>query len=240
MRFYFRPLPGFTALFLPMLLVLIGLGVWQIERSHWKLGLIALMSQNMRAEPLAITQVLHGNYAAAEYRRIALDGRYLNDRESYVYGMEGQGGPVYQVYTPFVLDSGGIVMVDRGIVPTRLRSPATRLPGELGGEQHVVGILRLPSKPGFFTPAPDAAHRIWFSRDVADIARADRVQLAAPVIVEADAKPNPGGWPLGGQTRVDLPNNHLQYAATWFLMAVALLVVYVNYHRARGRIGLRR
>jgi surfeit locus 1 family protein len=56
------------------------------------------------------------------------------------------------------------------------------------------------------------------------------------VIVEVDATPNPGGWPKGGQTIVTLPNDHLQYAITWFLLAAALVVIYFAYHRARGRL----
>jgi surfeit locus 1 family protein len=58
------------------------------------------------------------------------------------------------------------------------------------------------------------------------------------VIVEADATPNPGGWPKGGQTVVTFRNEHLQYAITWFALAAGLLAVYLAYHRSRGRLGL--
>ena len=58
-----------------------------------------------------------------------------------------------------------------------------------------------------------------------------------PILIEADATPNPGGWPLGGQTRVDFPNDHLQYAITWFGLALALLAVYLLYHRSQGRLS---
>ena len=102
----------------------------------------------------------------------------------------------------------------------------------------MVGVWRVPDAPGWFTPAPDRAHRIWYSRDVASIARADGVKPAAPALIEADATPNPGGWPKGGQTVVAFRNEHLQYAVTWFLMAAGLLVVYIAYHVSRGRLGL--
>ena len=102
------------------------------------------------------------------------------------------------------------------------------------------GVWRTPGPPGTFTPAPDIAGRIWFSRDVPAIARADNVTPAAPVLLEADATPNPGGWPRGGQTVVTFRNEHLQYAITWFLMAAALVGVYLAFHVSRGRLGLKR
>ncbi|MEI9885188.1 MAG: SURF1 family cytochrome oxidase biogenesis protein [Rhizomicrobium sp.] len=90
------------------------------------------------------------------------------------------------------------------------------------------------------TPPPDRARRIWYVRDVAGIARADGFAVSAPALIEADAAPNPGGWPKGGQTVVTFRNEHLQYAITWYLMAAALLGVYLAYHVSQGRLGLTR
>ena len=65
-------------------------------------------------------------------------------------------------------------------------------------------------------------------------AQRDHLRLVAPVVLEAVAS-REEKWPHGGQTRVDLPNDHLQYALTWFLLAAALLTVYISWHRAQGR-----
>jgi surfeit locus 1 family protein len=75
---------------------------------------------------------------------------------------------------------------------------------------------------------------------VAAIAKADGVTLAAPMLVEADAAPNPGGWPKGGQTQVHFRNAHLQYAITWFALAAGLVLIYLAYHRSVGRLGFKR
>ena len=80
-------------------------------------------------------------------------------------------------------------------------------------------------------------HRVWYSRDLAAIAAVDHVSLAVPVLIEADATPNPGGWPKGGQTVVDLPNNHFSYAVTWFGLAICLLGVWLAYHISKGRLA---
>jgi surfeit locus 1 family protein len=143
-----------------------------------------------------------------------------------------------QVVTPLVEADGDIVLVDRGFVPDALRDPMRRVQGQLEGEVSLTGILRLSQQPGAFTPRPDSATRLWFVKDVSAIAGAAGVVAAAPVLIEADSTPNPGGWPLGGQTRVDFPNDHLQYAVTWFGLALALLGVYLVYHHSRGRLTL--
>jgi surfeit locus 1 family protein len=233
----FRPLLAPTLWFLPAFLILMGLGVWQIERLHWKLGLIAEMNANMVATPLSLSQA-QALGARAEYRVVMLRGRFDNAREAYVFTTGPEGAPVYHVLTPFFLDDGRALLVDRGYILITLRDPATRKAPE--GERLVFGIWRTPDRPGAFTPAPDPAKRIWYARDLDGIAKADRVALAAPVVIEADATPNVGGWPKGGQTVVNLPNSHMQYALTWFGLACGLLGVYLAYHIQKGRLSFRR
>ena len=236
---YFRPLPRFTAFCVPLLAALIALGVWQLQRLHWKLGLIAEMNAHLHAAPMSLDDILKLPQQDAQYRQVALDGHFENDDEFYVFAATDNGLAAYHVVTPFALDDGRVLFVDRGIVPPTLRDPDTRRAGLLAGEQHVVGVWRTPDPPGLFTPAPDLRNRVWYSRNIAGMAKALGIKAAAPVIVEADATPVPGGWPKGGQTVVSLPNDHLQYALTWFLMAASLVVIYFAYHRAQGRLGFR-
>ena len=235
MSLRFRPLVGFTLLCLPMFVLLVGLGVWQLERLQWKLGLIAEMTRNMAAPPITLDLALAlGD--RAQYRPVAIAGQFENSREVYVFATGPNGAPVYHVLTPLVLSGGREMLVDRGIVPMNLRDPALRPGSEPAGTVHVVGIWRTPDKPGPFTPAPDLKHRVWFARDLSGIAQAEKLTLAAPAILEAKASASGASWPRGGQTRVDLPNDHLQYAGTWFLLASALIVIYFVYHRAQGRL----
>jgi len=237
MTFQFRPLLGFTLLFLLLFGLLLGLGFWQLERLQWKLGLIADINRNMHAAPLSIDSALSAGVAASQYRRVALSGKFINADEAYVFTTGPHGAAVYHVLTPLQLRDRRAFMIDRGLVPPALRDSSTRAAGLFEAERAVVGVLRTPDSPGLFTPAPDLAHKVWYARDVKGMATALHLRLSAPVIIEADATPNPGGWPLGGQTIVDLPNDHLQYAITWFLLAAALAIVYLAYHRARGRLA---
>lgn len=238
MRLSFRPLPAFTALTVVMLAVLVGLGTWQVHRLSWKLALIAAVSRNLALPPVSLDAALKLG-KAAEYRRVALTGRFDHGKEAYVYGLS-DGVPVYHVVTPLRTEDGRTLLIDRGIVPEDKRDPASRRAGQVDGIQHIVGVWRTPTPPGFFTPPADSAHRLWFSRDVAAIAAADHVRLAAPVMVEADASRNPGGWPEGGHTLVTFRNEHLQYAVTWYGLALALIGIYIAFHVQKGRIGWRK
>jgi surfeit locus 1 family protein len=238
MRPHFRPLPVFTLVTVIALAILMSLGMWQVQRLHWKLGLIAQVNRNLTLPPVSLDAALAMG-TAADYRHVALMGHFEHAREAYIYTVAEGGTPVYHVVTPFVTDRGRVLLVDRGFVPEALRDPAKRLAGQVQGEQRIVGVWRTPDAPGLFTPPPDGIHRVWYSRDVKAISASDRVTLTAPVIVEADSAPNAGGWPKGGQTVVTFRNEHLQYAITWFGLAAGLIGVYVAFHVSKGRLTFR-
>jgi surfeit locus 1 family protein len=234
----FRPYPGLTIACAMLFAILCGLGAWQLERLQWKLALIATVNSHMAAAPVPLDRILAMNRDEAQYRRVSLNGRFDHAREAYVFTTD-QGAAVYHVLTPLATNDGRVLMVDRGEVPKEKLDPATRAAGNVEDEARVTGVWRVPDPPGAFTPPPDTARHIWFSRDLAAIAAADHLTLAAPVVIEADAAPNPGGWPRGGQTVVSFRNQHLSYAVTWFGLALCLLGVWLAYHISRGRIALK-
>ena len=90
---YFRPLPRFTAFCVPLLALLIGLGVWQLQRLHWKLGLIAEMNAHLNAPALSLGTIVKLPANDAQYRRVTLEGHFENGDEAYVYTTGDNGGP---------------------------------------------------------------------------------------------------------------------------------------------------
>jgi len=231
----FRPYPGLTIAAAIVFVLLCGLGVWQLERLQWKLDLIATVARNMTAPPLTLDQALKAPDMA--YRRVTVSGRFDHAKESYVFATSAAGEGIYHVLTPFTADDGRTMLVDRGAVPQSRLDPASRKAGNPDGAVRLTGVWRVLDPPGLFTPAPDRARRIWYSRDVAAIAAMDGLKLAAPVLIDADATPNPGGLPLGGQTVVTFRNQHLGYAMTWFGFALCLLGVWLAYHVRHGRLA---
>jgi surfeit locus 1 family protein len=235
----FRPYPGMTIACAVLFAILCWLGVWQLERLQWKLALIATVNSHMTAAPVTLEQITAMPADEAQYRRVTLHGHFDHAKEAYVFTTDASGAPVYHVLTPFLTGDAKTLVVDRGAVPKERLAPATRAAGNAGGETVVTGVWRAPDAPGLFTPAPDLAHRVWYARDLAGIAAADRITLSQAVLVEADARPNPGGLPAGGQTVVSFRNQHLSYAVTWFGLAAGLLGIWFSYHISRGRIAFK-
>ncbi|RYD42410.1 MAG: SURF1 family protein, partial [Sphingomonadales bacterium] len=115
------------------------------------------------------------------------------------------------------------LLVNRGFVPKDRRDAKVRAVGNVVGVVTVTGLLRLTEPEGAFLRSNDPAADRWFSRDVAAIAKARGLRNAAPYFVDADARPNPGGYPVGGLTVVRFPDNHLVYALTWFALCALSL-----------------
>lgn len=213
--------------------LLIGLGTWQVQRLHWKEGLIAQRQAQLHAAPVALPSSLDAARALV-FHPVRARGAFLNAHELYLHDENLRGDAGLHIITPLILADGTALLVDRGYVPTDRRAPATRAAGELTGEVTVTGLLRLPPDGGgWFTPANDPARNSWFTMDIPAMAKAAGVSRVLPFYVDADATPNPGGWPEGGQTITALPNNHLQYAITWYSLAVALVVIYIRFIRRR-------
>jgi surfeit locus 1 family protein len=216
------------------LLLLLGLGTWQVQRLSWKEGLIAQRNAALTAAPVALPKTLD-DARALQFHPVRADGQFLNDRELYLNAQSLQGDQGFHIVTPLRLEGGTILLVDRGFVPTDRQLPATRAAGEIAGPTSVTGLVRLPEPPGWFTPANEPAKNSWFSIDIAAMAQAAGVGSALPFYLDAGATPNPGGWPQGGQTITELPNDHLQYAITWYSLAGALVVIYIRFAQRRRR-----
>jgi surfeit locus 1 family protein len=210
----------------------LGLGVWQVQRLHWKLALIVQREAAVAAPAVPPPQTRTEAEAMA-FRHVADQGTLLNDKEILVAAISPGGRGGYDVLTPLREPAGRIVFIDRGFVSTELKDPASRSAGEPSGAVHIMGLLRVPpaQPPSWFVPANHPERSEWFWIDLPAMAAADRLDDVAPFVIDADATPNPGGWPQGGATPLQLPNNHLQYAITWFSLAAAALVIYVLYHR---------
>jgi surfeit locus 1 family protein len=234
-----RGLVQLTALMLAALAVLLGLGVWQLQRLQWKEGLIAQIEARTKGAPIALEEAesLAREGRDPSYYRVSVEGRFHHSKERYLYAVsDGRVG--WHVITPLETADGQMVLVDRGFVPAELRDPSSRPAGQIESVTTVTGIVRGPDTQGLFTPDNEPGANRWFWRDLHAMARSmfrQRLIDVAPFFIEADATPVPGGWPEGGQTRLDIPNNHLQYAITWFLLAAALLVIYGLYLRSLRR-----
>jgi surfeit locus 1 family protein len=231
----FRPRLWPTIISAAIVLTCLGLGVWQLERLHWKEGLIAARTAAVSAPPITPPDSAEAALGM-EFRHIADEGEFLHDKEIFL-GASAESGTIgYDVLTPLREPGGRVIFVNRGYIPAELKDRTKRAAGEIAGRVRVTGLLRLPpsGRPNWFLPDNRPDLNYWFWVDLPEMAKADGLAEIAPFYIDADATPNPGGWPKGGVTRLALPNDHLQYAITWFGLAIAMAVVYVISQRQRG------
>jgi surfeit locus 1 family protein len=234
-----KGLAGLTLAMLAALSVLIGLGVWQLERLKWKEGVIAQIEARTGAAPITLeaTKTLARAGEDPSYMRVRVEGRFHHGRERYLYAVaDGEQG--WHVITPLETADGDRVLIDRGFVPDALKDPASRPQGQIEQIVEVTGLVRMPERQGLFTPDNEPAANRWFWRDLqgmsASMFPSGAVEVA-PFFIEAEKSEAPGGWPKGGQTRLVIANNHLQYALTWFGLAACLLGVYAAYVWSNSR-----
>lgn len=212
------------------LVILLSLGTWQVNRLHWKETLLAAIEERSTAPAIEISEVERQRQAdePIDYRHATASGRYLHEKERHFLAtFQGQSG--FYVYTPLELADGRYLFVNRGFVPYDRKDASTRPEGQIEGVQTVIGLARaeLTEKPSSLVPDNDEKANIFYWKDLTRMAAsvdlpADRV---LPFFLDADATPVAGGLPKGGVTQIDLPNNHMQYAITWYGLAVALIAV---------------
>ena len=233
-----RPLRGLvwpTLATLAALAVLITLGTWQVHRLAWKEGLIAAATSRSVADPVPAPGLAEWGALRQDewiYRRVSVSGHY-GAGEIHVFMALSDpngplGGPGYLIFAPFVTDAGWTLLVDRGFVPLDRKDPATR-PGPPSGEVTIDGLMRHGEQPAFFTPEPNLDKNEWIVRDLPVMEAALDVDPAdtAPYYVSLVASQTPpGGLPQAGETPLTFANSHLQYAVTWYGLAIVLVGVY--------------
>jgi len=236
-----------TAASLALFLVLTGLGSWQLERKEWKEALLATIAARVAAPAVELARAEAMARAGDDiaYLHVLARGRFLHDKERYLYAPTA-AGLGWHVYTPLELAPGRVVWVNRGFVPDANKVRYTRAAGLVAGEVEVSGLVRPYQKKGVFEADNDVARNLWYWPDVKAMSASAFPSIAGPPFagiagppfaIDADRSPVPGGLPQGGVTRLQLPNHHLEYALTWYGLALTLIAVYFSLAAGRLRQG---
>ncbi len=223
----------------------VALGVWQLERRVWKLDLILRVESRIHAAPIAAPGPAEWSTITAardEYRHVEVSGRYLPDADTRIQAVTAIGAGDW-LLTPLQRRDGSIVLINRGFVmpdwaPDPLRESAA------ASDVAVIGLLRLTEPGGGFLRNNMPAEGRWYSRDVQAIAAAHGLRRVAPYFIDAaatglgrDTADTDTNGPVGGLTVVRFRNQHLQYALTWFALALMVVAgVWRVLREDRGRV----
>lgn len=193
--------------------MLVSLGIWQLQRLQWKERLLAEISAKIAAAPVPVPAA--PDRVRDQYLAVTAAG-HVEPRELHVLTSTAETGPGYLIVSPFAMSDGRKVMLDRGFVPEARATEARP-----GFDTMVTGNLDWPNETDVFTPAPDLKANIWFARDVARMAAALGTE---PLLIVAKAAPGdaPGVAPVPVDTS-GIRNQHLNYAITWFSLAICWL-----------------
>lgn len=221
---------GMTVATAIALVILVGLGVWQLQRLKWKEGVLAHVAQLQVARAQALEHPLAelARGKDVEYTRVSALCPGLSSAPFLeVYDLrDGEVGS--RLVSACPLDGGGAygsILVDRGYVPDTVRERPVA-----DAARHtpiaIEGVLRKPERGNFMTPRNSPGH--WFTHEVAPMARALGAARPAPVILYAETSSNPELAALKPVALPpEIPNNHFEYALTWFGLAGALAGVYL-------------
>ena len=220
--------------------ILIALGTWQLQRLEWKTGILNAIERGIDspARPIDAVIMETGDPAGAAFSHVMATGVFDHDGELYLFGSAPGQPPGYRLVTPLIRENAPPVLVIRGSVPEALKDPADRSEGQVGGEVTVTGLLRADEERGMFGAENDVPGNLWFYRDIAAMAEASGYPDALPAVIEAADMNVPGGWPRGRdpqQVHNSIPNRHLEYAITWYALAVVMVIIAALFMRARLR-----
>jgi surfeit locus 1 family protein len=245
-----RGTAGFAIFTAAMLVVFVGLGIWQLQRRVEKHALIAALDQRLAQPPGALppaSQWASLNAADDEFRRVRFSATYQAVPDAMVYSSgsavrEDVSGPGTWAFVPAKLADGATVVINTGFVQNTMqdRDQQDRAVRPLltGTAVEMTGYLRFPEHAGTLTPAENPARRLWFTRDHLAMARAlgwGGGGEVAPFYIDLESPMPDSGIPKPGALEVHLKDDHMQYAITWFSLAGAVVIAFAVWWRAQRR-----
>ena len=228
----FRPLFWPTFFALPALAVLITLGSWQLQRLHWKTELIDQFKARSQAE------AVYPHQDILEFQHVMLEGRFLHDKTIYMTGKTYEGNAGFHVISAFKTNQGDLFLVNRGWVSEAYREPEDRAFSVKDEEVAFSGIVRLPQRQGSFVPDNEPDRGFWFTLKPEQVVAHLELPMAEQnYFIDVVRQPDEElTLPIAAEVKIDVRNAHLNYALTWYGIALSLIGVYFAYHHSLGRL----
>ena len=203
-------------------MLFLSLGTWQLYRLQWKQDLISQIDKGLKSTPIK-----YSNKIKNDYQRVVLNGKFNYKNQIYLYSLNAKGQPGFDVITPFKTIEGDNVLINRGWINKEMKNK-TEI--NLSNKSEIFGLLRKIVKKNIFKPENDTEKNIWFSININQIKKITGKNFSNHVVFLEDNLTN---LPVPKKITIDVPNNHLKYAITWYLISISILFYYLYFRKKK-------
>ena len=208
----------FTVFIIFFILVFIALGSWQIVRLSWKNNLILEIENSLKNPPSELAQSNKVNYL-----KIKTSGSIDFDKQIYLYNLNENGTPGFEVINPIIIDNENF-LINRGWIPFEKKNTE-----EINfiNQNNIIGTLKLQSKKNIFKPDNNIEENYWFSLNREDILKFTGKEFSKYIIYLDGNYQSPKPKKI----TANISNNHKKYAITWFSLALSILLLYLYFRK---------
>ena len=201
-------------------MLFLSLGTWQLYRLQWKQDLISQIDKGLKSTPIK-----YSNKIKNDYQRVVLNGKYNYKNQIYLYSLNAKGQPGFDVITPFKTIEGDNVLINRGWIDKEMKN---KIEINLSNKSEISGLLRKIIKKNIFKPENDTEKNIWFSININQIKKITGKNFSNHVVFLED---NVINLPVPKKITIDVPNNHLKYAITWYSISISILFYFLYFRK---------
>jgi surfeit locus 1 family protein len=214
----------FNIFVLSVITLFCALGTWQLVRLQWKNTLIHQISEGLKSSPINYSDKIKANY-----QRVIIEGKYNFKKQIYLYSLNDKGQPGFDVITPFESISSENILVNRGWIKSNLKNNHMI---DISTDDQIQGLILKNIKPNIFKPENDIETNIWFSINLEQVKEVTGKNFGNYILYLEDKKIK---IPKPKKITIDLPNNHLKYAITWYSISISIFG-YFLYFRKKNEI----
>ena len=196
-----------------------SLGTWQLYRLQWKQDLINQISEGLNSTPIQYSQNINKSY-----QRVTLVGKYNFKNQIYLYNLNKKGQPGFDVITPFETLNKENVLINRGWIKKEFKNNSAIN----SSSANIKGLLKESNRKNIFTPNNDLKENIWFSINLNEIQKMTGKKFNKFIVYLEDEKID---TPKPKEITIDLPNNHLKYAITWYSISISILFYFLYFRK---------
>jgi len=208
----------FSVFVIFFILIFIALGSWQIIRLNWKNNLILEIENSLKNLPVELAQSQKENYL-----KIKTSGSIDFDKQIYLYNLNDNGTPGFEVLNPILIDNENY-LINRGWIPFEKKdSPEINF----FDQNNIIGTLKLQGRKNIFKPDNDIEENYWFSLNREDLLKFTGKEFSK-YIIYLDGNYQA---PKPKKITANISNNHLKYALTWFSLAISILLLYLYFRK---------